>query len=251
MLRPVLRAGTSGFSYAPWRGAFYPAELPPKRWLGYYAERLPAVEINHSFYRLPDADVLAGWAAQVPESFRFAIKASRRITRIRRLASAQDETGYLIETLGALGSKLGCVLFQLSPDLKLDLPRLERFLDLLGARVPAAFEFRHPSWREPAVQELLRARGAALCAADVDDEPAPELVATAPFVYLRLRREQYAPGDLAEWAAKLRAHAARDAYAFFEHEDAGVGPRLAAELLALSGARRVAPRSGERAQEAG
>jgi uncharacterized protein YecE (DUF72 family) len=241
----MLRAGTSGFSYAPWRGAFYPAELPQKRWLAYYAGRLPAVEINNTFYRLPKASVLAGWAEQVPDDFRFAVKASRRITHIKRLQGADDETSYLIETLGALGAKLGAVLFQLPPNFQLDVPRLARFLDLLASRVPAAFEFRHPSWREPAVVDLLRARGAALCAADVDGEPAPELVATAPFTYVRLRRESYAPGDLAEWAARLRAQSAADAYVFFKHEDAGVGPRLAAELLAMAGVRAVPPRPAE------
>jgi uncharacterized protein YecE (DUF72 family) len=250
MLRPMLRVGTSGFSYAPWRGTFYPEKLAAKRWLAYYAERLPAVEINNTFYRLPKASVLAGWAAQVPDEFRFAVKASRRITHMKRLQAADDETNALIESLGALGPRLGVVLFQLPPNLKLDLPRLERFLDLLAGRVPAAFEFRHPSWREDAVVLALRARGAALCAADVDEEPAPELVATAPFAYVRLRRERYAPGDLAEWVARLRARAAQDAYVFFKHEDAGVGPRLAAQLLEMAGARTVPSRPvEERVQE--
>ncbi len=247
----MLRAGTSGFSYDPWKGTFYPADLPTKRWLAYYAERLPAVEINNTFYRLPKASVLAGWAEQVPEDFRFAIKASRRITHIRRLKGAEDETGYLVEVLAALGPKLGAVLFQLPPNLKLDLGRLEAFLDLLGGRVPAAFEFRHPSWQEPAVVELLRARGAALCVADVDEQAAPPLVATAPFTYLRLRRSAYTTGELAEWVARLRLAASLDAYVFFKHEDAGVGPRLAAELLALAGARVAAALRGEAARKTG
>ena len=241
MLGPVLRAGTSGFSYEPWRGSFYPEELPTKRWLAYYAERLPAVEINNTFYRMPKASLLAGWAEQVPEDFRFAIKAPRRITHIKRLASVEEETSYLLDVLGALGSRLGVVLFQLPPNLKLDLARLERFLDLLAGRVPAAFEFRHPAWSDPSVVALLRARGAAVCIADVDGAPAPEVVATAPFAYVRLRRETYAAGDLAEWVARLRALPVRDTYVFFKHEDAGVGPRLAAELLSLAGARAVSP----------
>lgn len=236
----MLRAGTSGFSYEGWKGSFYPEDLPARRWLAYYAERLPAVEINNTFYRLPKASVLAGWAEQVPEDFRFAIKASRRITHIKRLKGAEDETGYLVEVLAALGPRLGAVLFQLPPNLKLDVERLARFLDLLGGRVPAAFEFRHESWRDAQVVDLLRERGAALCGADVDDEAAPELVATAPFAYLRLRRSAYAAGDLAEWSARLRRLAVPDAYVFFKHEDAGVGPRLAAELMALAGP-RVAP----------
>jgi uncharacterized protein YecE (DUF72 family) len=176
----MLRAGTSGFSYAPWKSTFYPEGLPAKRWLAYYAERLPAVEINNTFYRMPKASVLAGWAEQVPQEFRFAVKASKRITHIKRLKEVGDEVGYLVTVLAALGPKLGAVLFQLPPNLKLDLPRLEAFHGLLAGRVPAAFEFRHPSWQEPAVAELLRAHGAALCVADVDDEPAPALVATGP-----------------------------------------------------------------------
>jgi uncharacterized protein YecE (DUF72 family) len=237
----MLRAGTSGFSYEPWRGSFYPEELPTKRWLAYYAERLPAVEINNTFYRMPKASMLAGWAEQVPEEFRFAIKAPRRITHIKRLASVEEETSYLIDVLGALGSRLGAVLFQLPPNLKLDLARLERFLDLVAGRVPAAFEFRHPAWSDPAVVALLRAHGAAICIADMDGAPAPEAVATAAFTYVRLRRECYAAVDLAEWVARLRALPVRDAYVFFKHEDAGVGPRLAAELLSLAGARAVSP----------
>jgi uncharacterized protein YecE (DUF72 family) len=246
-----VRTGTSGFSYEPWRGSFYPEELPTKRWLAYYAERLPAVEINNTFYRMPKASLLAGWAEQVPEDFRFAIKAPRRITHIKRLKSAEEETGYFVETLGALGSRLGVVLFQLPPNLKLDLARLETFLDLLAGRVPAAFEFRHPSWSEPAVVSLLRARGAALCIADVDEAPAPEAVATASFTYVRLRRECYAAADLAEWVARLRALPVRDAFVFFKHEDAGVGPRLAAELLTLAGARAVTPQDALQERRSG
>jgi uncharacterized protein YecE (DUF72 family) len=236
-----LLAGTSGWSYDEWKGPFYPEDLSSRDMLRFYAGRLPAVEVNNTFYRMPKPSVLEGWASQVPESFRFALKASRRITHIKRLKEVDDETNYLVDVLGSLGSRLGAVLFQLPPNLKLDLGRLERFLDLLAGRVPAAFEFRHPSWREDGVLALLRARGAALCAADQDDEPVPDPVATAVFAYVRLRREAYSPGDLAEWVARLRALAVRDAYVFFKHEDAGVGPRLAAELLALAGARAVAP----------
>jgi uncharacterized protein YecE (DUF72 family) len=246
----MLRAGTSGFSYEGWKGAFYPEDLPAKRWLAYYAERLPAVEINNTFYRLPKASVLAGWAGQVPDAFRFSIKASRRITHLKRLSGVEEETGILLDALAALGPKLGVVLFQLPPNLKLDFERLERFLDLLAARVPAAFEFRHESWQDPKVIELLRARGAALCVADTDEAPAPELVATAPLVYLRLRRQSYAAAELAGWVAQLRAHAALDGYVFFKHEDAGVGPRLAAELLSLAGVRSVAPAADAAASRA-
>jgi uncharacterized protein YecE (DUF72 family) len=247
----MLRAGTSGFSYEAWSGRFYPEELPAKRWLGFYAGRLPAVEINNTFYRLPKESVLAGWAEQVPDSFRFAIKASRRITHIKRLKDAGDETGYLLDVLRVLGAKLGAVLFQLPPNMKLDQGRLERFLDALAGRVPAAFEFRHPSWQDAGVLELLRARGAALCLADTDEGPPPAAVATAPFAYVRLRRDAYSGADLAEWFAKLRALPVTDSYVFFKHEDAGVGPRLASELLALGGMQRVGAPAPGAVREAG
>ena len=142
----IIYAGTSGYSYKEWKGPFYPEKFPAADMLAYYAERLPAVEINNTFYRLPKESVLDGWAAQVPEQFRFSIKASRRITHFKRLKETDDETAYLLRALGTLGPLLGVILFQLPPNLKKDLPRLETFLDLLPPRAPTAFEFRHPSW---------------------------------------------------------------------------------------------------------
>src|SRR5262245_65812889 len=120
-----LLVGTSGFSYAAWKGPFYPADLPPARMLAYYGERLPSVEINNTFYRLPRRSVLEGWAAQVPEAFRFAVKASQRITHRKRMKDAGDETRYLLDVTQALGERLGVILFQLPPNLKLDLERFE------------------------------------------------------------------------------------------------------------------------------
>ena len=152
-----LHVGTSGFSYKEWKGPFYPGDLPAKAMLGFYAERLGSVEINNTFYRLPKASVLEAWCEQVPEAFRFVIKASRRITHFKRLKDAGDETAYLLRTVAALGERLGCLLFQLPPNLKLDLPRLDAFLRELPAGVPAAFEFRHPSWACAEVLDRLRA----------------------------------------------------------------------------------------------
>jgi uncharacterized protein YecE (DUF72 family) len=244
---PRLWVGTSGFSYAEWKGSFYPEDLPAKRMLGSYAERLPAVEINNTFYRLPRASVLAGWAAQVPPGFRFAIKASRRITHLRRLKDAQDETAYLMRTLESLGERLGCVLFQLPPYLRADAERLDRFLEQLPAGVPVAFEFRHPSWNEPPILERLRARQAALVWMD-DEAGEPEsLERTAPHAYLRLRRERYERGELARWLVRLQDAGFEQAFVFFKHEDAGAGPVLAATLLDLAeraSARRPALRAG-------
>jgi uncharacterized protein YecE (DUF72 family) len=234
---PRLLAGTSGWSYDAWKGPFYPEGLASREMLRFFAERLPAVEINNTFYRMPKPSVLAGWAAQVPEGFRFAVKASRRITHLKRLRDVAEETTYFLETAAALGPKLGALLFQLPPNMKLDLERLDAFLELLPDGTRAAFEFRHPAWADAAVHERLRARGFAWVVADVDEAPPPELVTTADWTYLRLRREVYQPPDLAAWLAKLNAAPARESLVFFKHEDAGTGPRLAAELLALAGAK--------------
>jgi uncharacterized protein YecE (DUF72 family) len=228
-------AGTSGYSYKAWKGSFYPPELRPDAMLGHYAARLPAVEINNTFYRLPKASVLESWARQVPAEFRFAIKASRRITHIRRLKDAGDETAFLLGNLERLGERLGAVLFQLPPNLRCDVERLQRFCELLPDGLPAAFEFRHESWLADDVLACLRERGFAWCIADTDEEPVAELVSTATWGYVRLRRSAYAEGELEAWARRVRESGWETAFAFFKHEDAGLGPRLAARLLELVG----------------
>jgi uncharacterized protein YecE (DUF72 family) len=233
--RPRLLAGTSGWSYAAWKGPFYPEELPAREMLASYASRLPAVEVNNTFYRMPKKDVLESWAAQVPDGFRFVLKASRRITHQKRIHDAADETAYFLATAGALGARLGALLFQLPPNLALDLGRLDVFLALLPEGTRAAFEFRHPSWSDAAVLERLRARGFAWVTADMEDAPPAPLVATAPWAYLRLRRPAYTAADLDGWLAQLRSAPLDEAFVFFKHEDAGVGPRLALELLERAG----------------
>ncbi len=242
-----LRTGTSGFSYREWKGSFYPEDLAAGEMLGFYAARLPAVEINNTFYRLPRADVLEAWAEQVPEGFSFAIKASRRITHFKRLAaSAADETAYLLETTARLGPKLGVLLFQLPPNAKVDAERLEAFLKLLPEGTPAAFEFRHPSWQDDRVFELLRARDMPLVVVDADDGEASDPVPTAGWGYLRLRRSEYSREALAAWAKRIHTQGWRQAFVFFKHEDAGAGPALAASFLEIAGraAERKAPRRG-------
>jgi uncharacterized protein YecE (DUF72 family) len=229
-----LLVGTSGYAYKEWRGSFYPDGMSEREMLDFYGRALPAVEINNTFYRLPRGDVLERWAQQVPESFRFALKASRRITHFGRLKGVEDETAYLLRAAAHLGGRLGALLFQLPPNLALDLARLDDFLALLPPATPAAFEFRHPSWRCDAVYERLRAQGAALVGAEDDDAPAEPLVATADWGYLRLRRSDYAREDLARWVQQLRACAWQRAFVFFKHEDAGAGPRLAAAFLELA-----------------
>jgi uncharacterized protein YecE (DUF72 family) len=229
--------GTSGYSYAPWKGSFYPEKLPAARMLAYYAERLPAVEINNTFYRMPSADLLQRWAAETPAQFAFALKSPRRITHERRLADAEDSVRRFYETAAALGDKRGPVLFQLPPNLRKDLPKLEAFLALLDAVTPdhrAAFEFRHESWFSDDVFAALRAHRAALCIAEAEDLSTP-VEATAGWGYLRLRRQDYDQAKLAAWADRLRALGERwdAAYVFFKHEDEGRGPALAAQLRAL------------------
>ncbi|MBT8486043.1 MAG: DUF72 domain-containing protein [Phycisphaerales bacterium] len=224
-------AGTSGYSYKEWKGHFYPEKLAAKDMLAYYAERLSAVEINNTFYRLPRASVLDTWCEQVPDDFRFVIKASRRITHMKRLKDAGEETDYLLTTLTTLGPHLGAVLFQLPPNLKKDLDRFRSFLDLLSPGTKATFEFRHPSWIDDDVLTLLRERDFPLVVNDSDDdEPAVEIIRTAGWGYLRLRRAAYSTADLDRWAAVLREQAWSDAYVFFKHEDEGSGPARALEL---------------------
>ncbi len=223
-------AGTSGFSYKEWKGSFYPEDLPAEEMLAHYAARLPAVEINNTFYRMPKPALLESWAAQVAPEFRFVLKASQRITHHKRLKEAGEEVAYFFRTAATLGERLGPALFQLPPNLKKDLPRLEAFLAVLPEGARAAFEFRHASWFEEDVYEALRARGAALCIAE-DEDLATPLLATAGWGYLRLRRQDYDDAAVAAWAEKVRGQPWSEAYVFFKHEEAGAGPKLAAKML--------------------
>lgn len=222
--------GTSGFSYKGWKGIFYPSDLADSAMLGFYAERLPAVEINNTFYRMPRAEMLSGWADAVPEHFRFALKAPRRITHQQRLKDADESVTYLFKMAAALGPKLGPILFQLPPFLKKDVDRLKDFLTVLPGGCLAAFEFRNVSWFDDAVYDVLRARNAALVGGDADQPgKSPPLVATADWGYLRLRAADYSDADLSRWAKTIAAEPFKDAYAFFKHEKHG--PALAQALL--------------------
>ena len=227
-------AGTSGYSYPAWKGSFYPADLPASRMLAAYADRLPAVEINATFYRMPQARTLAGWRAQVPPAFVFALKGPQRITHVKRLAGAEEDTAFFVASARELGPKLGPSLFQLPPYLRKGADRLREFLALLPDGFPAAFEFRHDSWFDEETFGILRERGAALVIAE-DEEKAAPLVATAGFGYLRLRRPDYGDAELAAWAERVRAQPWEEAHVFFKHEDAGAGPRLAARFRELFG----------------
>lgn len=215
-----VRAGASGYAFKEWQGSFYPAKIKPGDMLAWYARRLPTVEINHTFYRMPKASVLAHWAEVAPDGFRFAVKAPRRITHEARLKAdaAAEPVGLLYRALATLGDKRGPVLFQLPPFMKKDLPRLHDFLHLLPAGHRAAFEFRHPSWFDDAVYAALQAAGAALCLSERDDAAPPPVVETATWGYLRLRLEEYRAADFALWAERIGASAWTDVHAYFMHE---------------------------------
>jgi uncharacterized protein YecE (DUF72 family) len=228
-----LLAGTSGFSFAEWKGSFYPADLPAGAMLRWFGERLPTVEINNSFYRMPKADVLAGWIEQVPPGFRFTLKAPQRITHFKRLKEVGDDTAYFLSVAAALGDRLGALLFQLPPNLKLDLERLAAFLPLLAAApAPVAFEFRHPAWDCDEVHAALDVAGHATCVSETDDEPVERLPGGA-FGYVRLRRSDYDDASLAAWVERLRARPWQRALVYFKHEDEGRGPVLATRFREL------------------
>jgi|ERR1044072_186146 uncharacterized protein YecE (DUF72 family) len=229
-----LHVGTSGYSYKEWKGIFYPEDLPAKEMLAYYSRQLPAVEINNTFYRLPQASMIENWKNQVPEHFRFSIKATQRITHIKRLKNAVEETKYLLETAGLLEERLGVVLFQLPPNSKKDAERLRDFLALLPSNTRASFEFRHESWFDEEIFDLLREKNCALVASDTDEMPLTEIESTATWGYLRLRRVNYEEADLAGWMKRVQDQKWKDAFVFFKHEDEGTGPKLAARFLALS-----------------
>ncbi len=225
--------GTSGYNYLEWRGSFYPAGLPAARMLPFYAARFPTVEINYTFYRMPTAAMLEGWARATPERFKLTLKAPRRITHDAKLQDCRPLVETFLATAATLHEKLGALLFQLPPTFKAALPALDEFLGWLPAHTRAAFEFRHASWLVPAVFERLRAHNAALCIAESDKLSTP-LVDTADFGYFRLRDEGYTPDDLRQWAGRLRGYdPGRDVFVYFKHEEAGKGPEFARELIRL------------------
>lgn len=231
----TLYSGTSGYSYKEWKGYFYPEKMPADQMLAFYATKLPSVEINNTFYRLPKRELLESWSAQVPESFRFVIKASQKITHMRRLKGADEETNYLMDVVGVLGKKLGVVFFQLPPNFKKDIERLGAFLETVAGEVPIAFEFRHATWFDEETYALLRTHNVALCLADTaDEELEVPLVSTADWGYLRLRRPGYPTAELKEWRTWVEGQKWKSAFVFFKHEDEGSGPKMAMEFLALT-----------------
>ena len=226
-----LHIGTSGWSYKEWKGSFYPPKMPADEMLPYYAARFSTVEVNNSFYRIPSDRVLASWASQVPPEFRFVMKASRRITHHGRLKNEDGSLEYFLQAVNPLGHRMGPTLFQLPPTFKKDPARLQSFLTRLPPRWPAAVEFRHQSWFDEEVYQLLRDRDVALVAVDEDEGEGAPLIPTAAWGYLRLRRITYDRSQLSAWAARIREQPWSEAYVFLKHEEGSpTGPAAAEEL---------------------
>jgi uncharacterized protein YecE (DUF72 family) len=230
----MIHVGTSGYNYPEWRGTFYPPDFPASQMFGYYSERFRTVEINYTFYRMPTPKTTQAWRDQAPEGFTYALKAPRRITHERRLKECEDAVQFFVEAARVLGPHLGPLLFQLPPNLKVDLPRFETFLQWLPSDLRCAFEFRHESWLNDDVYTLLESRGVALAIADFGDKTTP-LHPTAPFAYFRLRDEGYAHADLERWATDIidRQDRWKDAFVFFKHEEEGKGPEFAKAFVEI------------------
>jgi uncharacterized protein YecE (DUF72 family) len=247
----MIWVGTSGYNYPEWRGTFYPEKMPPAKMLPYYAERFPTVEINYTFYRMPSDKAVAGWASQTPSPYALTLKAPRRMTHDRRLRDCADPLETFCDVARTLGAKLGALLFQLPPNLKKDLARLESFLADMPADMRPAFEFRHESWFAEDVFSLLASKNVALCVADSERLSTPVRI-TAAHAYFRLRDEGYTTDDIRQWADRIAeaTQACTDVFVYFKHEEQGRGPALAGVLMerlregGSAGIRQVGPDGG-------
>jgi uncharacterized protein YecE (DUF72 family) len=228
--------GTSGYGYKEWRGIFYPERISTGEMLRFYSGRLNAVEINNTFYRMPTQRLLLSWEKQVPASFVFALKAPQVITHLKRLKDVEEETGYLFNALDALERKLGPVLFQFPKSFRADRPALQAFLNLIPAGVSCAFEFRSTSWLDAEVLDFLHKKGCSFCTTDTDENPANEIISTASWGYLRLRRSRYSDTDLSQWIERVLSQKWKKVFVFFKHEEEAKGAELAMRFKELASA---------------
>lgn len=238
--RGRLLAGTSGFAYRAWIGPFYPPGIAAGRLLTSYADRLPACELNGTFYRQPSPAAIAAWVAATPASFRFSVKAHRAAS-FRAFARGGDpagDLGWLAAPLGGFGERLGAVLFRIPAEIGWDGARLDALLDAWPAGLPLVVEAQDASWQRDETFASLRRHRAVLCATDLDDAEEPDLRLTGSFLYLRLRRTDYSPEALDAWAIRLEPFlaAGHDAFVFFRHDDGGAPGRALALLDRLGGA---------------
>lgn len=232
---PCIYAGTSGFAYASWKPAFYPADVPAKRFLEHYATRLNSTEINYTYHRLPSGKSLEEWVSATSSTFLFSLKAHMKLTHVFRLKNCESFLEVFLKVIDPLRvvGRLGPVLFQLPPNMKCDVDVLRAFLELLPRDQRFAFEFRHDSWLSAPVYDLLGERGVCLCLAESEKLVVPEVI-TAPFVYFRLRKQEYSPDERAAIAERVRTFTSggRDVFLYFKHEDSPEGAIYAEELLA-------------------
>jgi uncharacterized protein YecE (DUF72 family) len=225
--------GTSGFQYSEWKGNFYPEDLPSNKMLPFYAERFSTTEINYTFHRIPAPKTIDNWKALTPNNFRFSLKAPQKITHWSKLRDCADTLEFFCKVISGLNERLGPVLFQLPPNFKKDADVLSSFLRELP-EMRAAFEFRHASWFDDEIFEMLKKQNIALCIADTVKLVTPE-IATADYGYLRLRREDYQKSDVELWAnfVRERENEWRDAFVYFKHEESGIGPKLARQMIEM------------------
>ena len=236
-------AGTSGFAYPGWSPRFYPTGIPADRLLAHYAEHLHAVELNNTYYQQPSAAKVAAWLAATPSEFRFVVKAQRGASS-RSLVDPVTCVPWLTGPYGAFGERLGCVLFRIPTGVKRDDARLAAFLEQWPGDMPLAIECQDPAWLVDETFDALAAAGAALVATDLPEDPEPPtLRRTGPFLYLRLRRHEYAPAELAVWVARLEPFLASgmDAFVFLRHDPVGRGPELALEFASAVAMGEVSP----------
>jgi uncharacterized protein YecE (DUF72 family) len=235
----VIVVGTSGWQYRDWRGAFYPEKLPQRRWLEYFSQRYPTVEVNNSFYVLPKPETFARWREQTPPGFVVTVKASRYITHIRRLRDADEAVDRLMANARSLGEKLGPVLFQLPPNMRADVELLRSFLAGLPGDVRPAVEFRHETWDTDQTREALDEAGAALV---LPDRPGRfvEPWVTGGWSYVRFHQGGHGPGGhdyprekLRRWADRIASMEAREVWVYFNNDPTGAAIRDADTLVGL------------------
>ena len=230
--------GTSGWHYDHWRGRFYPIGLPKSKWLDFYAQQFPTVEINNSFYRLPSEKAFAAWHDSSPAHFLFAVKVSRYITHIKKLRNVEEALETFLERARGLGAKLGPLLYQLPPNMKRNDAVLEKFLSILPPGLRHVFEFRNESWLDEGVFDILRRHSAALCIMDLPGFTSP-VAATADFAYIRFHGSQWLYGscytdeELRMWAERIAGLGVGEVYVYFNNDAEGFALRNALTLSRL------------------
>jgi uncharacterized protein YecE (DUF72 family) len=228
----MIWVGTSGFQYPEWKGTFYPEKLSTAKMLPFYASHFFTTEVNYSFYRIPSEKTLTNWSGATPSQFRFSMKAPQEITHVRKLRDCTEVLGRFCGVLGSLAGKLGPVLFQLPPFLRRDIALLKDFLAILPPGLHSAFEFRHASWFNDETFAALKSKNTALCIADTETLTTP-VALTADFAYFRLRNPGYSKSDIARWAGVIdkQKGQSKETYVYFKHEESGIGPKFARQLL--------------------